>query len=85
MLVDVLRGMIGGTVRLFTSWSGGFFNLVQAKAYAQPIETDAPHAPMIKQADWTIDFSQLNAEQIIWRHRAISHQVIPIKVLMSRD
>ncbi|EKM77371.1 hypothetical protein AGABI1DRAFT_43653 [Agaricus bisporus var. burnettii JB137-S8] len=63
LLVDVLRGMIGGT----------------AKAYSQPIETDAPHAPMIKQADWTINFSQLNAEQIIWRHRAISHQVIPIK------
>ncbi|KXN84403.1 Methionyl-tRNA formyltransferase [Leucoagaricus sp. SymC.cos] len=58
LLVNVLRDMMEGT----------------AHAIPQPTETDEPHAPMISQADWTIDFSQLTAEEIIWRHRAISHQ-----------
>ncbi|KAF9450600.1 Formyltransferase [Macrolepiota fuliginosa MF-IS2] len=57
LLVSVLRDMIEGT----------------ANEIPQPAETDEPHAPMISQADWTIDFSQLTAEEIVWRHRAISH------------
>jgi methionyl-tRNA formyltransferase len=77
LLVDVLKGMIGGTVCPFVPWSSDIVNhVLQAKADLQPIETGAPHAPMISQADWTINFSQLTAEQIVWRHRAISHQVI---------
>jgi len=47
----------------------------QAKAIPQPEETKEPHAPMITQADWTVDFSQLTAEEIVWRHRAIFHHV----------
>ncbi|KAJ3560442.1 hypothetical protein NP233_g10838 [Leucocoprinus birnbaumii] len=58
LLVNVLRDMAEGT----------------AKAIPQPAETQEPHAPMISQADWTIDFSLLTAEEVIWRHRAISHQ-----------
>ncbi|KAL9710241.1 Methionyl-tRNA formyltransferase [Leucoagaricus gongylophorus] len=58
LLVNVLRDIAQGT----------------AKAIPQPEKIDEPHAPMITQADWTIDFSQLTAEEIVWRHRAISHQ-----------
>ncbi|EKM57977.1 uncharacterized protein PHACADRAFT_139485 [Phanerochaete carnosa HHB-10118-sp] len=58
LLISVLREMIQGT----------------AVARHQPADFSAPRAPMITADDALIHFSTMTSQDIVRRHRAISHQ-----------
>lgn len=68
LLVSVLRDMLTG----------------KATAKPQPVDPQAPRAPAIQAKDATVDFSQMTAEGIVRRYRAISHQKPIITYLKTK-
>ncbi|PCH35390.1 Formyltransferase [Wolfiporia cocos MD-104 SS10] len=58
LLVSVLRDMIDG----------------KAVSVPQPTDPAAPRAPAIQGEDAMLNFEKMSAEEIVRRHRAISHQ-----------
>jgi hypothetical protein len=77
--VSVLRDMLAGKVcpPNFPFPKLGFISkfFTQARLTPQHHSPSAPCAPPITPADAFVDFTTMNAEDIVRRHRALSHQV----------